>query len=147
MKNIFILILISVLTFSYQNGYSQKNRINPLEKRFSKISLILKGKYPPIKKNQYEITIFSHKKCGRCRQLLKLLREKHIPIIVYDLKIPKYGNLMRRLCYKQAGKQGIGIHYPVVLENDKVIYKIRNIGKLAKDIETKYTSTKNVNKP
>lgn len=146
MRNILLILLLTILSLFFQTGYSQQKQENPLEKRFKKLESILSDSYPPIKKKQFEITIFSNRKCGRCNHLLKLLREKHIPFIVYDLKIQKNGNLMRKLCYKKAGKQNIGILYPVVLLNNIIYYKIKNIPAFAKQIETKYITTKQLNK-
>lgn len=145
MMRILLILLITLGCLQSSDAFSQKK--NPLDKRYNKLVSIVKDTYPPVKKNQFELTVFSHKKCGRCRKLLELLREKQIPMIVYDLKIPKYGNLMRSLCYKKAGKKNIRIHYPVVITNKEVVYKINNLVKFANEIETKYLGTKIVNKP
>lgn len=145
MNKILSILTISLCLLVSTKAFSQNH--NPLEKRYNKLLLLSKDKYPPIKKNQFELTIFSHQKCGRCRKLLELLRKKHIPMIVYDLKIPKYGNLMRNICYKKAGTKNIRIHYPVVVLNDKVVYKIYNLVKYSEEIEAKYLKTKRVNKP
>ncbi len=147
MKNILLLLLISISLFANTTTYSQGIKTNPIDKRFKKLETILKDKYPTIKKDQLEITVFSNKKCGKCNKFIDLLRKKKIPFMVYDLKIQKNGDLMRKLCYKKAGKQNIGIMYPVVLLNNEVHYKIKNIPEFVNIIETKYLSIKQVNKP
>lgn len=146
MKKILLLLIIITHTLFLNTVHSQQKRENPLVKRFIKLELILKDKYPPVKDKQFEITIFSNRKCGRCNHLLKLLRKKNIPFMVYDLKIKKNGDLMRKLCYKKAGKKNIGIMYPVVLINDNTYFKIRNINDFANKIEAKYISAKQLKK-
>lgn len=145
MKKLFLLILTSIVLHS-GNLFSQNNKHNPLEQRFQKLQLILKNKYPKPTKEQFELTIFTNPKCGRCNELTKLVRLDSIPFISYDLKISKYGDLMRKLCYHKAGKMSIGIKYPVVVINDKVYYKIKNITEFVKEINEEFLKNKGLNK-
>ncbi len=145
MKKTISISIICLFILVGTKTYSQNH--NPLEKRYNKLILLLNDQYPQVKYKQFELTIFSHKKCGRCKKIMELLREKKIPMIVYDLKIPKYGNLMRNLCYKKADSKNIGIHYPVVVLNNNITYKIYKPVDLVNEIESKYLDIQKINSP
>lgn len=132
--------LLSILVFTSLLSCAQKN---PSKQRFDKISLILKNKYPELKKGQMEITIFGNKECGRCTSLVNQLRKSNIPFIEYELKIFKNAQLMRKICNKQSKDPVRSIHYPVVLLNNKAYWKIGGVSDFGKYIISQYKKAKN----
>lgn len=136
MKKITLLFIIGLFTIC--TYAQQKPRMNPLEKRLTKIELELKNKYPEIKKGQLEISIFSDDRCNHCKRFIKLLSKRKIPFIKFDVRIRKNANIMRKLCYKKAKKASIKIAYPVVLINNEVYYNTRNLKSFCNDIQKRY---------
>ncbi|MGB5990122.1 MAG: hypothetical protein WBG43_10320 [Marinifilaceae bacterium] len=140
MKRITLFLIISLFTIC---SYAQERpKLNPLEKRLNKIELVLKDKYPEIKDGQFEISIFSDKRCNHCKRFLKLLSKRNIPFIKFDVRIRKNANIMRKLCYKTAKKASIKIAYPVVLINNEVYYNTRNLRDFCNNIEKRYKKKK-----
>lgn len=93
------------------------------------------GRTTSIQMNTAKINVFTQDGCGRCEYVVKYFKDMNIPFVELNTTIhdPNQELMFEKL--KEAGFTGNSVQMPVVWQNGKLDYNIKDLAKWVKTVK------------
>jgi glutaredoxin len=84
------------------------------------------------------IWVFGNTDCHRCEEFHNLLKERNLPFVDYNMRVPEYINIAYDLIKNAEKSEKLTFNFPVIVVNKDLYYNVFDLKWLADKIKDNY---------